>query len=82
MTGDKMRKRLNMKQSRSHLLLLVFDLGSLDKTSTRRASNSLVYKRIKWFELQLQSPSFISRFSLGSRAKSEEALAILSLSSL
>ena len=37
---DKVTNRLNIKQSRSGLMLLVFDSGSLDKTSTRRALNS------------------------------------------
>lgn len=37
---DKVTNRLNIKQSRSGLMLLVFDLGNLDKTTTRRALNS------------------------------------------
>ena len=37
---DRLRNRLNIKQSRSGLMLLVFDLGSLDIYSTQRASNS------------------------------------------
>ena len=37
---DRLTNRLNIKQSRSGLILGVFDLGSLDIPSTRRASNS------------------------------------------
>ena len=42
---DRLRYRLNIKQSCSGLMLLVSDLGSLNKSSTRRASNSWFIKR-------------------------------------